>query len=131
MERAEFEDLVANAVGDLPGEFLSQLENIDVVVQDSPTRRQLADVGPGMTLLGLYEGIPHTERTRAYSMALPDKIIIFQKPIESRCRSKKEIAEEVQSVVRHEIAHHFGFDDDSLRRIEARKGNKRGPHADH
>jgi predicted Zn-dependent protease with MMP-like domain len=58
-------------------------------------------------------------------MALPDKIIIFQKPIESRCRSRKEIAEEVQRVVRHEIAHHFGFDDDSLRRIEGRKGNKK------
>lgn len=126
MERAEFEDLVAQAVGDLPEEFLGQLENIDVVVQDAPTRRQLANVGPGMTLLGLYQGIPHTGRTRAYSMALPDKIIIFQKPIESRCRSKNEVAEEVQRVVRHEIAHHFGFDDDALRRIEARKGNKRG-----
>jgi predicted Zn-dependent protease with MMP-like domain len=90
-------------------------------VMDYPTPRQLAKVGRGMTLLGLYEGVPHTRRSRGYNLVPPDRIIIFQKPIEARCRSEKEIAMEIQRVVRHEIAHHFGLDDESLREIESRK----------
>jgi len=121
MERQRFEELVARAVDDLPEEFLDQLENVDIVVQDYPNRTQLARAGRGMTLLGLYEGVPHTRRTRGYNMALPDKIVIFQKPIETRCRSEQEIADEVRRVVEHEIAHHFGLDDDQLRRLEARR----------
>ncbi len=121
MERQRFEELVARAIEGLPQEFLDQMDNVDVVVQDSPSRRQLARTGRGMTLLGLYEGVPHTSRTRGYNMALPDRIVIFQKPIEARCRSEREIAAEVQRVVEHEIAHHFGLDDDLLRRIEARR----------
>lgn len=121
MERRRFEELVAQVVEDLPEEFLDQMENVDVVVEDSPTRAQLTRAGRGMTLLGLYEGVPHTRRTRGYNMALPDKIVIFQKPIEARCRSEKEMANEVRRVVEHEIAHHFGLDDDLLRRIEVRR----------
>lgn len=124
MERQRFEELVAQAVDDLPDEFLEQLENVDIVVQDSPSRAQLARAGRGMTLLGLYEGVPHTRRTRGYNMALPDKIVIFQRPIEARCRSDKEIADQVRRVVEHEIAHHFGLDDDELRRLEARRKRK-------
>jgi len=121
MERQRFEELVARAVEDLPEEFLDQLENVDIVVQERPNRAQLARVERGMTLLGLYEGVPHTRRTRGYNLALPDKIVIFQKPIEERCRSDREIAAQVQRVVKHEIAHHFGLDDDLLRRIEAKQ----------
>lgn len=120
MERQRFEELVARAVEDLPEEFLDQLENVDILVQERPNRAQLARVERGMTLLGLYEGVPHTRRTRGYNLALPDKIVIFQKPIEERCRSDRELAAEVQRVVKHEIAHHFGLDDDLLRRIEAK-----------
>jgi predicted Zn-dependent protease with MMP-like domain len=121
MEKQRFEELVARAIEGLPQEFLDQMDNVDVVVQDSPSRRQLARTGRGMTLLGLYEGVPHTSRTRGYNMTLPDRIVIFQKPIEARCRTEREIAVEVQRVVEHEIAHHFGLDDDLLRRIEARR----------
>jgi len=120
MERQRFEELVARAVEDLPEEFLDQLDNVDILVQERPNRAQLARVERGMTLLGLYEGVPHTRRTRGYNLALPDKIVIFQKPIEERCRSDREIAAQVQRVVKHEIAHHFGLDDDLLRRIEAK-----------
>jgi predicted Zn-dependent protease with MMP-like domain len=121
MDRERFEELVAKAIESLPEEFIDRLENVDIVVQDSPSRAQLASVGRGMTLLGLYQGVPHTRRTRGYNMALPDRIVIFQKPIEAKCRSEREIADEVRRVVEHEIAHHFGSDEDSLRRIESRR----------
>ena len=127
MKREHFEALVVKALNELPVEFRNRLENIDVVVQERPTSKQLAKVGlrRGWTLLGLYEGVPHTERTRGYDMALPDKITVFQKPIEAKCRCEEEIAEEIQRVVRHEIAHHFGIDDESLWGIESEKPRKR------
>ena len=124
MTREHFEELVAQAVDDLPEEFRAELENVDVVVQDYPDRRQLARIGRGMMLLGLYEGVPQAKRTQGYGMVLPDRIVIFQKPIEDRCRSEAEVATEIVKVVRHEIAHHFGLDDAELRRIEAKGYNR-------
>jgi len=121
MHRERFEALVARALDDLPLEFKSRLENVDVVVEDYPTSRQLGSVklGGGAQLLGLYEGIPQTKRGRHYGMAVPDKITIFQKPIEAKARSDKEIENEIRRVVRHEIAHHFGSSEATLRRLEA------------
>lgn len=118
MNRERFEDLVARAVDALPEEFGFALENVDVVVEESPTRKQLAGVGKGMTLLGLYQGVPQTSRTESYGMVLPDKIIIFRRPILAICRSEAEVEAEIGRVVRHEIAHHFGMEEDELRRIE-------------
>lgn len=120
MDRERFQELVVRAVDELPEEFLSRLHNLDVVVEDRPTigQRRRAGLGPGHTLLGLYEGVPQTRRGRGYGMVLPDKITIFQGPIEARCRSEKEIEAEVRRVVRHEIAHHFGISDARLREIE-------------
>ena len=71
-----------------------------------------------MQLLGLYEGIPQTERGSGYNLVLPDKITIFHKPIERVCRNDTEIEAEVQKAVRHEIAHHFGISDDAPRMVE-------------
>ena len=120
MEREKFEDLVFKALNELPAEFQARLENIDVLVEESPSPEQVArlKVKRGSDLLGLYEGIPHTRRTHGYSMVPPDRIIIFQKPIEFRCRGDKEIEREVQKVVRHEIAHHFGIGDRRLAELE-------------
>ncbi len=118
MNKERFEELVARAVDALPEEFLSALENVDVVVEENPTRKQLAGVGRGMTLLGLYQGVPQTSRTESYGLVLPDKIIIFRRPILAMCRSEAEVEEEIGRVVRHEIAHHFGMEEDELRRIE-------------
>lgn len=75
MEKEQFEALVMTGIGELPPEFQSRLENVDVVLQDYPTLGQLARVALryGRTLLGLYEGIPHTKRTSGYNMVLPDK----------------------------------------------------------
>jgi len=122
MKREQFETLVARAVEALPEEFREKLENIDVVVEDFPTRNQLMEsgVGKGMTLLGLYEGVPLTQRSIYYGLVPPDKITIFQKTIEQKCSSEDEwvIRAEIQKVVRHEIAHHFGIDDARLQEIE-------------
>jgi predicted Zn-dependent protease with MMP-like domain len=123
MQKEKFEALVMIAIGELPSEFQSRLENVNVVVGDYLTSRQLARVGLryGRTLLGLYEGIPHTKRTSGYNMVLPDKITIFQKPIEAKCGFDEEIVKEIQRVLRHEIAPHFGIDDHRLREIERSK----------
>jgi predicted Zn-dependent protease with MMP-like domain len=124
MNRELFEELVAKAIDGLPEEFRAGLENVDVVVQDYPSKRQLARIGRGMTLLGLYEGVPQTKRTQGYGMVLPDKIVIFQKPIQETCRSEAEVEAEIGRVVRHEIAHHFGLDEGELRRIESRSQSR-------
>lgn len=121
MDRVKFEELVAEAVDVLPEEFISRLENVDVVVQDWPTTDQLrqARLRHGYTLLGLYEGIPLTKRGQGYGLVPPDKITIFRRPIEQKCRQENiEIATEISEVVRHEIAHHFGISDARLEQIE-------------
>ena len=119
MDTEKFERIVAQAIENLPEEIRERLENIDIVVADEPTRAQLGhqDLKRNETLLGLYEGVPLTERTHSYSFAMPDKITIFQKPIESKCKNDAQIMTEIQKVVRHEIAHHFGIDDDRLHEI--------------
>ncbi len=112
MKRQDFERLVLEALENLPQEFKARLDNVDVVVQDWPDREQLDanDLERPSELLGLYEGVPLTER-HDYNLTLPDKITIFQRPIESICRNDKETIREVRRTVIHEIAHHFGIDD--------------------
>ncbi len=122
MDKERFEQLVLEAVEELPEEFQEKLENIDVVVEDFPTSRQLrqAGLGKGFTLLGLYEGVPLTQRSSSYGLVPPDKITIFQKVIERECPAGDagKIKLEIQKVVRHEIAHHFGIGDARLEEIE-------------
>ncbi len=124
MDKERFEWLVARAVEDLPEEFRARLENIDVVAEDYPTQSQLASVGLrySQTLLGLYEGVPLTRRSSHYGLVPPDKITIFQKPIEAKCRDDAKITAEIQRVVRHEIAHHFGIGDARLEQIKKGEG---------
>ena len=124
MDRERFQWLVARAVETLPDEFIARLENIDVVVEDSPAQSQIARAGlrRGQTLLGLYEGVPLTRRGAHYGLVPPDKITIFRKLIEAKYRYDAEIIGEIQRVVRHEIAHHFGIGDARLEQIEGRGG---------
>ena len=88
MDRERFQELVTRAIDSLPEEFYVRLENIDVVVADWPSPGQIASVGlrRGQTLLGLYQGVPLTKRGHRYGLVAPDKITIFQKPIEAKCR---------------------------------------------
>ena len=119
MDRERFEELVARAVE----EFREQLENVVIMVEDYPSSDQLrhSHTGRDSILLGLYEGIPHTERGTYYGMVPPDKISIFQKNIESVFRNEDEIIKEIGRVVRHEIAHHFGIGDARLDELEKSK----------
>lgn len=116
LTRQEFERLVAQAVQSLPPAFLERLENVDVVVESAPTAEDLeyAGVEPGGTLLGLYQGVPQSERGTWYGNVLPDRIVIYQRPIEGVARSRREIREEVRVTLMHEIGHHFGLDEEEL-----------------
>jgi predicted Zn-dependent protease with MMP-like domain len=127
MERATFEALVMKAFDGLPPEFQSKLENVDIVVEDWPTPTELRRGRPirRTELLGLYQGVPQTRRGQGYGLVPPDKISIFQKPIEAQCRTESDIETKVAEVVRHEIAHHFGLDDETLRTIEDEKQGRR------
>jgi predicted Zn-dependent protease with MMP-like domain len=127
MDRQEFEALVFRAIESLPEEFKNKLENVDVMVEDWPSPQQIRQLRlrSKAQLLGLYEGVPQTRRDSGYNMVLPDKITVFQKPIEAQCRSSHEIESEIGSVVRHEIAHHFGIGDATLYKIEKQKLKKK------
>ncbi len=127
MDREKFETLVVEAIDNLPLEFRNKLENVDVVVEDWPTSGQLKTVklSHPSQLLGLYQGVPQTERGERYGLVPPDKISIFRKPIEGQCHSNEEIGVKITEVVCHEIAHHFGIDEKTLRSIENKKYRKR------
>ncbi|MCK5590279.1 MAG: metallopeptidase family protein [Dehalococcoidales bacterium] len=127
MDREKFETLVVEAIDNLPLEFRNKLENVDVIVEDWPTSRQLKEVklSHRSQLLGLYQGVPQTNRGRGYGLVPPDKISIFRKPIEGQCHSNEEIGVKITEVVCHEIAHHFGIDERTLRSIEDKKYRKR------
>jgi predicted Zn-dependent protease with MMP-like domain len=119
---AQFEELVGEALDDLPPFFQQQMNNVVILVEMWPSRATLRRMGmpPGQTLLGLYTGIPLTERTHAYNLVPPDTITLYQGPIERAAAEWDEgeyvdrVREEVRHTVIHEIAHHFGIDDDRL-----------------
>lgn len=113
----QFEQLVAEAVDNLPTFFLEKMQNIEILVQDWPSQATVrrAGIPRGNLLLGLYEGIPLTERNSGYMMVAPDVITLFQGPIEIVAGANPEsIRERVRHTVIHEIAHHFGISDERL-----------------
>ena len=117
----QFDELVLSALEDLPDIFLDCLENVAIFVEEWPDRATLQSVGLNhrTELLGLYQGVPQTDRTHGYNLVMPDKISIYRRPILMRCRTESDVRDLVQRVVRHEIAHHFGIDDDRLVEIGA------------
>jgi predicted Zn-dependent protease with MMP-like domain len=119
LPRDAFERLVAHALDDVPAEFREKLENVEIVVEDSPSPEDLGgrEVAPGTLVLGLYRGVPLTRRSVFATNLFPDQIIIFQRPIERICRTPEEIVEQVRRTVLHEIAHHFGISEKRLREL--------------
>jgi predicted Zn-dependent protease with MMP-like domain len=118
VDRARFERLVAEAIDSLPEDFKEKLDNVAITVEDLPSPRLARRHGRGgRRLLGLYEGQPLTRRDARYGMAFPDRITVFQSNLEAICRTDDEIREEVRKTVLHEIAHHFGIDDDRLHEL--------------
>ncbi|MGA8211355.1 MAG: metallopeptidase family protein [Nocardioidaceae bacterium] len=107
MAREEFEALVATALDGVPSELSALIDNCVVLVEDEPPAED-------PDLLGIYVGVPLTERDHTYTWALPDRITIFRGPLLAMCQSAAEVVEEVRVTVVHEIAHHFGIDDDRL-----------------
>jgi predicted Zn-dependent protease with MMP-like domain len=107
---AEFDELVAEALDLLPDDLARLLNNVVVIVEEAPP--------PGDEhLLGLYDGIPLTERDRWYSGVLPDRISIFRRPLLAMCASEAEVVEQVRITVLHEIAYHFGISDERLEEL--------------
>ncbi len=126
MDRKTFEKLVERSLKRLPKRFLDALENIGVEVEDEPPQEVLDDMGiEEGTLYGLYQGVPLTERGWNYGNVLPDRITIYQGPIEREARNDDEVEEIVLDTVMHEIGHYFGFDDETLYRIEDEKIKRR------
>jgi predicted Zn-dependent protease with MMP-like domain len=117
----KFERLVIQALDDLPEFFKARLENIEVLVADEPTEEELAEAGlePDELLLGLYQGIPLTERAGDYGLVLPDTITLYRLSFAEVCDTLEEVVAEVQQTVKHEIAHHFGLSDERLEELGA------------
>jgi predicted Zn-dependent protease with MMP-like domain len=107
MTAAEFEGLVSEALDGVPPQLAAVMDNVAVFVEDSPPPDD-------PHLLGIYEGTPLTERGEWYTGVLPDRIVIYRLPTLAICATEAEVVEEVRITVVHEIAHHFGIDDDRL-----------------
>ena len=120
LTRKEFEELVVLALKRLPKFFKKRMKNVDVVVEDRAPRDLLSEMGlrSPFDLLGLYQGVPLDRRGFYYGNVLPDKITLFQIPIEAICQTREEIEEKVKEVVIHEVGHYFGLDDKKLRKLE-------------
>ena len=103
--RERFEELVGEALDDVPPDLTKLMDNVVVLVEDDPREEGL---------LGLYEGLPLTERGEWYGGVLPDRITVYRNPICAICDDEEDVMDEVYTTVVHEIAHHFGIDDDRL-----------------
>ncbi len=110
MSRERFEELVSDALDRVPPELAALMTNVVVLVEDEPPPDD-------PDLLGLYDGTPLTERDSTYAGVLPDRILIFRNPTLEMCESEEEVVEEVHITVVHEIAHHFGIDDERLHEL--------------
>jgi predicted Zn-dependent protease with MMP-like domain len=117
MDRARFEELVAEALEEIPEPFRSHLDSVAVVIEDEPSPQTLREMGlhPRRdSLFGLYEGTPLSERAFGDTLALPDRITIFYRPLVRAFRTPAAIRREVRKTVVHELAHVFGLDDDDI-----------------
>jgi predicted Zn-dependent protease with MMP-like domain len=120
MTRADFSRLVEEALLEIPRRFKKAMKNVAVVVEDEPTPDVLAEleIEPDDSLFGLYHGTPLTERGWGYGNALPDRISIYQRPIEEACADEDEIRDCVAETVIHEFGHYFGMSEEEIEEIE-------------
>jgi len=120
MSEEEFEKLVKKAILKLPPHIREKMDNVAIVIKKQPSNyeRKLLKMRSGSLLLGLYQGVPQTVWGRNFMTKLPDKITIFQEPIEMLAKTPEEISELVKITVWHEIAHHFGFNETQVRKLQ-------------
>ena len=117
MNREEFERVVAKALDGLPEDVAVHLDNVAVVVEDDPSEDDLLDAGldpASDTLFGVYQGLALPDRGGTYGNVLPDRIVIFRRPLLAECEDRNELIREIQDTVVHEIGHYFGLDEGEL-----------------
>ena len=122
MTRTRFEQLVVDALATIPRRFRQAVRNVAVIVEDAPTREVLDDMGidPPDTLFGLYEGVPLPERDWTHGNALPDRITLFQDPIEEASQNDDDIVVTIGETVIHEFGHYFGLSEAEIEEVEDR-----------
>ncbi len=115
----QFHELINEALSKLPKEHVKNLKNVALVVEDLPSeaQRQNLNLGPGQTLLGLYEGTPLSQRQGVQKM-LPDKITLYKLPIETHVNNLSELKEQIRHTLWHEIAHYYGLDHPAIQALE-------------
>jgi predicted Zn-dependent protease with MMP-like domain len=122
MTRARFERLVAEAITLIPARFRREMRNLALVVEDEPSQELLdeMEIEPPDTLYGLYQGTPLPERSWAFGNSLPDRITLFQRPIEDDCEDDDEIRAVIGETLIHEVGHYFGLSEEEIAEIEER-----------
>lgn len=110
LTRERFQELVEEAMKNIPKRYVRQIKNVAILVEDFPP--------PGQNLLGLYHGVPLKHRGSYYGNVPPDVIVLYKEPIESICHTEEQIREKIEDVLLHEIGHYFGMDEKTLREIE-------------
>jgi predicted Zn-dependent protease with MMP-like domain len=120
MTRSAFEALVREAMRAIPRRFRDRMQNVEIVIEDTPSPGLLADLGyePGETLFGLYQGTPLTERAWAHGNALPDRITLYQRSLEEDAESDDDVFEEVCLTLIHEAGHYFGLSEEEIEEAE-------------
>ena len=134
MTREQFQRLVLEAVALIPKRFRREMKNLALVVEDEPSADLLEEmeIEPPDSLYGLYQGVPLPERTWAFGNNLPDRITLYQRPIEEDCEDEDEIRAVIGETLIHEVGHYFGMSEEEIEEIEERywRGETLGPEED-
>lgn len=120
MTDSEFDELITRAMNELPQKYIKGLQNVAIVMADEPTPEQIQKmkIDPHHLLLGLYEGIPLTQRGSNYNLVLPDKITLFKNSILAVTHNETELFEQIKRTLWHEIAHYYGLNHDRIDKIQ-------------
>jgi predicted Zn-dependent protease with MMP-like domain len=123
MTDSEFDELITRAMNELPQKYIKGLQNVAIVMADEPTPEQIRKmkIGDYQILLGLYEGIPLTQRGNNYNLVLPDKITLFKNSILAVTHDENQLFEQIKRTLWHEIAHYYGLNHDRIDKIQNKK----------
>ena len=118
--KADFEKLVSEAIDSIPARFRRHLQNVAIVIEDEPSLELLEEmeVEPPDTLFGLYQGLPMTARPWDYGNALPDRIVLYQGPLERESDDEDDLVVAIGETLIHEVGHYFGLSEEEIQEIE-------------